>query len=72
MTLLSKLYYWTTKVLKKIDLFPATNFIRYNADHEYTTSMGGFVSIAVIIIFAVLFASKGLKTIERSIIDSKT
>ena len=72
MTFISQLYYWTNKVLKKVDLFPTTNFIRYNSDHEYTTATGGFASIAVITIFVVLFASMGLKTIDRSIIRSTT
>lgn len=44
--------------------------MRYNGDGEYTTATGGFVSIVVIIVFAVMFASMALKTIDRKIITS--
>jgi len=45
------------KLLKSLDLFPTNNFLRYKDESDYTTATGGFVSIVVIIIFIVLFAS---------------
>ena len=44
--------------------------MRYNGDSDYTTATGGFISIVVIIVFAVMFASMALKTMDRKIISS--
>ncbi len=63
MKIASKLFYWTSKFFRKIDLFPTNNFIRYNAENEYSTTLGGIVSLAVIIIFIVLFASMGIRAL---------
>lgn len=60
------------KLLRKVDLFPATQFIRYKGDAQYTTATGGFVSVAVIVIFMILFASMAIKTVNREIINATT
>lgn len=59
-----------SKLLKSLDLFPTSNLIRYKDSSDYTTATGGFVSIIVIIVFIVLFASQGIKTVDRQIIQS--
>lgn len=58
--------------LKIFDLFPTTQFIKFNKDSEYTTATGGFVSLGLIIIILILFSSKGIQTLQRSIINSST
>ena len=55
---------------KSFDLFPTTQFIRYNGESEYTTVTGGIVSTVVLAIFVILFASMGIRTINRQIITS--
>ena len=50
---------------KSLDLFPTSTFLRYKGDSDYTTATGGFISIAVITIFVVLFFSMGLKTARK-------
>lgn len=54
-----------SNLLKKPDLFCQTAFVRYNGEADYSTATGGFVSLAVIIIFVTLFFSMGLKTVKR-------
>ena len=61
-----------SNLLKKPDLFCQTAFVRYNGEADYSTATGGFVSLAVIIIFVTLFFSMGLKTVKREIIKSTT
>lgn len=58
------------KALRSVDLFPTSNFIRYSGDSDYTTSTGGLTSVVVIVIFIILFASMGLKTVNKQIITS--
>lgn len=48
---------YATLFLKKIDLFPSTQFIKYKKEPDHTTATGGFISVAVIIVFAILFTS---------------
>lgn len=55
-------------ILKFFDLFPYSNFLRYNGDDFYSTSTGGILSIGVIVIFFILFASMGIKTLNKKII----
>ena len=50
---------------KKVDLFEHNNLLRYNGESEYTTVTGGLVSIAVIVLYVILFASMGLKTVQK-------
>ena len=54
--------------LKFFDLFPYSTFLRYNGDDFYSTSTGGILSIGVIVIFIILFASMDIKTINKKII----
>jgi hypothetical protein len=61
-----------SKTLRTVDLFPTSNLLRYKGDPEYTTATGGVVSISVITIFIILFASMGYKTMRKSIIHSST
>jgi len=53
------------KALKSLDLFPTSNFLRYSGENEYTTASGGVISVAICVVFAVLFASMGIRTINR-------
>ena len=59
-----------SNLLKKPDLFCQTVFVRYNGEADYSTATGGFVSLAIIVIFVTLFFSMGLKTVKREIIKS--
>ena len=65
----SKCYYLNS-FFKKIDLFPHNNFLRYNGEAEYTTATGGALSTIIIILFVILFANMGLKTVNKQIITS--
>ena len=56
--------------LKKMDLFQTSSLLRYNGEAEYSTVTGGLVSIIVIVIFIILFASMGLQTAQKKIINS--
>ena len=56
--------------LRFLDLFPSSKLVRYNGETEYTSTTGGLVSAVVITIFIVLFASMGLKTVKKEIIQS--
>ena len=56
------------KFLKVVDLFPYSTFLRYNSDDYYSTSTGGIISIGIIIVFIILFASMGIKTVNKKII----
>ena len=60
----------TTKFFEFFDLFSYSTFLRYRGDAEYTTATGGILSLGVIAISAVLFASMGLKTVNKEIIYS--
>ena len=62
--------FWLNTGLKRMDLFQNNNLLRYNGRAEYTTATGGFISVAVIVIFIILFANMGIKTANREIIYS--
>lgn len=56
-----------TKILAKIrsllksgDLFTSSQLLRYRKEMDYGTATGGFVSIAVFIVFAALFWNLGI------------
>jgi hypothetical protein len=68
--LLTKLGRVLIKLLKKIDLFPTDQFVRYNSESEYTTATGGFVSLGLITIILLLFSNKGIQTLDRTTITS--
>ena len=61
-----------SKALRTVDLFPTSKLIRYNGETEYNSTTGGLISAAVIAIFIILFASMGLRTLDRKIITSST
>jgi hypothetical protein len=52
------------------DMFSTSQFLRYRGDSDYGTVTGGFVSVAVIIVFAILFANLGIQTANRQLINS--
>jgi hypothetical protein len=58
--------------LRAIDLFPTSTFLRYKGETDYTTATGGCLSITVIIVFVILFASMGIKTVKRQIINTSS
>lgn len=53
------------RFFRSVDLFPNSKLLRYKGESEYTTVTGGIISSMVIIMFIVLFASMGLKTLNR-------
>ena len=59
-----------SKLLRMFDLFPNSQFLRYHGKPKYNSMTGGFISIAVLVIFIILFASMGLRTVQRDIIFS--
>ena len=58
------------KAFKKVDLFPNAQLLRYNGESDYTSLTGGILSVAVIVIFIVLFANMGFKTVNKDLITS--
>ena len=56
---------------RSVDLFPSSKLVRYNGETEYTSTTGGIISMAVIAIFIVLFASMGLKTVRKELITAE-
>lgn len=65
------------QLLKKVmallrwgDMFTTTQFLRYRGDSDYSTATGGFISIAVLMVFFILFANLGLQTARRELINS--
>jgi hypothetical protein len=61
--------FWSS-FFRAFDLFPNPKLLRYNGEPEYTSTSGGIISLGVIVIFIILFASEGLRTVERAIIFS--
>ena len=57
-----------SNLMKKPDLFCQTTFVRYNGEADYSTATGGFVSLAVIVIFSILFFNMGIRTLHKEII----
>ena len=56
------------KLLSACDLFAVNQFIRYKGESEFKTATGGFFSIAVLVIFAVLFTNLAIRTVNKEII----
>ena len=52
------------------DLFAHTSLLRYNMESDYSTATGGFLSFVIVIVFAALFFSLGLRTVRKEIINS--
>jgi hypothetical protein len=68
---------WAKYSLKKLsaflrwsDLFSTTQFLRFRGDSDYGTVTGGFTSIAVLVVFSILFANLGVQTANRQLINS--
>lgn len=66
-----------TKILAKIkgllksrDLFTTSQLLRYKKEADYGTVTGGFVSIAVFIIFAAVFWNLAIQTANMELINS--
>ena len=59
-----------SNLLKKMDLFPADQFIRFRGESEYTTATGGFFSFLLIGTILAAFLSKGFQTVNRENITS--
>ena len=59
-----------SKFFRMFDLFPNSKLLRYNGEPEYNSTTGGFISVAVLVIFIILFASMGLRTVQKDIIFS--
>lgn len=53
------------KALKKLDFFPAQQFLRFQGEPDYTTATGGFCSVVIIVIFFILFINTGLNVINK-------
>lgn len=58
-------FFCATKAFRALDLFPNNKLLRYNGESEYTTTTGGVISAIVLVIFIILFASMGVKTLKR-------
>jgi hypothetical protein len=55
-------------LLQMCDLFAASQFIKYKGESDFKTATGGFCSVVILTIFAVLFTSMAIKTVNRQII----
>lgn len=69
---IKKFNHYLKSFLSKFDLFPTNQFIKYNKQSEFTTATGGFVSFVLIVIVLILFASRGLDTLNKANITSST
>ena len=58
------------KMIREVDLFPNAQLLRYNGDPDYKTTMGGIISISVIVILVILFFNMAVRTATRQIITS--
>lgn len=56
-------------LLRTFDLFSTSQFLRYQEEGEYKTASGGICSLAIIIIFGVLFLNTAIQTINMDIIN---
>lgn len=58
------------ELLKSGDLFTTSQLLRYRKETDYGTATGGFISIAVFIVFAALFWSLAIQTANMELINS--
>jgi hypothetical protein len=49
-------------------MFAVSQFVKYKGESDFKTATGGFCSVAILTIFAVLFTSMAIKTLDREII----
>ena len=47
------------------DLFSHKTLLRHNLESDYSTAIGGILSLSIVIIFAALFFNQGLKTLRK-------
>ena len=57
-------------MLKRLDLFPASQFIRYRKETEFKTAFGGFMSMVIIAVMVALFTNMSLQTLSKSLITA--
>lgn len=57
------------KILRVFDLFPTQQYLRYREEPDYKTATGGAVSIAILVIFIILFYNLGMQTVNQQIIN---
>ncbi len=62
---MSKFVHYSKQFFEYFDMFPATQFLRYKGSGDFKTATGGCVSVAVIVIFVILFYSLGVQTVNQ-------
>ena len=60
----------TKKLIQQADLFCSNQLLRYNSDTQYSTITGGLLSIAIIVVIVIGFASMIADTLNRTSITS--
>lgn len=60
------------KLIYQADLFCSSQLLRYNSDTQYNTLTGGLLSLSIITVIIVGFASMIASTLNRSTITSTT
>ena len=58
------------KLIHQADFFCSNQLLRYNSDTQYNTVTGGLLSIAIIIVIVIGFASMITDTLNRTSITS--
>ena len=67
--MLNKIKNGFQSLLRMCDLFAVSQFVKYKGESDYKTATGGFCSVAILTIFAVLFTSLAIRTVNREIIS---
>ena len=57
--------------IKSLDLFAHPVGLRMNEEPEYESLTGGLLSMVMVVVFVVIFASATLNTINKVYIESK-
>ena len=57
-------------VIRRLDMFPSGEYLRYKGQPVYRTITGGVISIVILTIFVILFASTAMETLNKEIITS--
>ena len=60
----------TKKLIQQADLFCSNQLLRYNSDTQYSTITGGLLSIAIIVVIVIGFASMIADILNRTSITS--
>jgi hypothetical protein len=66
--MLNKVSRGVQSLLRMCDMFAVSQFMKYKGESDFKTATGGFCSVAILTIFAVLFTSMAIKTLNRDII----